>query len=173
MMNGDGILVSDKDYKEHAYDMVTEWHGNSAGQSKKYRYNKDGSPEMRIDERAVKAEAGIVYDELKKNLNAALTDRMDSNTNSASFNSVKYGVKGGYSDVISNFKYEYSINPLSRDADSENEMVMALNQLSYLKENGKPYGIGVGQLTEDSQLLEQNPLGVKVLDLLIKDLQSK
>ena len=164
--------TSDKDYKEHAYDMVTEWRGNSAGQVKKYRYNKDGSPEMRIDERAIRAEAGIVYDELKKNLNAALTDRMDSNTNSASFNSVKYGVKGGYSDVISNFKYEYSINPLSRDADSENEMVMALNQLSYLKENGKPYGIGVGQLTEDSQLLEQNPLGVKVLDLLIKDLQT-
>ena len=162
----------DKDYKEHAYDLVTEWRGNSAGQVKQYRYNKDGSPEMRIDERAVKAEAGIVYDELKKNLNAALTDRMDSNTNSASFNSVKYGVKGGYSDVISNFKYEYSINPLSRDADSENEMVMALNQLSYLKENGKPYGIGVGKLTEDSQLLEQNPLGVKVLDLLIKDLQT-
>ena len=164
--------TSDKDYKEHAYDMVTEWRGNSAGQVKKYRYNKDGSPEMRIDERAVKAEAGIVYDELKKNLNAALTDRMDSNTNSASFNSVKYGVKGGYSDVISNFKYEYSINPLSRDADSENEMVMALNQLSYLKENGKPYGIGVGKLTEDSQLLEKNPLGVKVLDLIIKDLQT-
>ena len=164
--------TSDKDYKEHAYDMVTEWRGNSAGQVKKYRYNKDGSPEMRIDERAVKAEAGIVYDELKKNLNAALTDRMDSNTNSASFNSVKYGVKGGYSDVISNFKYQYNINPLSRDADSENEMMMTLNQLSYLKENGKPYGIGVGQLTEDSQLLEQNPLGVKVLDLLIKDLQT-
>ena len=164
--------TSDKDYKEHAYDMVTEWRGNSAGQVKKYRYNKDGSPEMRIDERAVKAEAGIVYDELKKNLNAALTDRMDSNTNSASFNSVKYGVKGGYSDVISNFKYQYNINPLSRDADSENEMMMTLNQLSYLKENGKPYGIGVGKLTEDSQLLEQNPLGVKVLDLLIKDLQT-
>ena len=164
--------TSDKDYKEHAYDMVTEWRGNSAGQVKKYRYNKDGSPEMRIDERAIRAEAGIVYDELKKNLNAALTDRMDSNTNSASFNSVKYGVKGGYSDVISNFKYQYNINPLSRDADSENEMMMTLNQLSYLKENGKPYGIGVGQLTEDSQLLEQNPLGVKVLDLLIKDLQT-
>ena len=164
--------TSDKDYKEHAYDMVTEWRGNSAGQVKKYRYNKDGSPEMRIDERAIRAEAGIVYDELKKNLNAALTDRMDSNTNSASFNSVKYGVKGGYSDVISNFKYQYNINPLSRDADSENEMMMTLNQLSYLKENGKPYGIGVGKLTEDSQLLEQNPLGVKVLDLLIKDLQT-
>ena len=164
--------TSDKDYKEHAYDMVTEWRGNSAGQVKKYRYNKDGSPEMRIDERAVKAEAGIVYDELKKNLNAALTDRMDSNTNSASFNSVKYGVKGGYSDVISNFKYQYNINPLSRDADSENEMMMTLNQLSYLKENGKPYGIGVGKLTEDSQLLEKNPLGVKVLDLIIKDLQT-
>ena len=127
---------------------------------------------MILDERAIKAEAGKVYDELKTNLNAALTDRMDSNTNSASFNSIKYGVKGGYSDVISNFKYEYSINPLSRDADSENEMVMMLNQLNYLKENGKPYGIGVGELTDETQLLEQTALGVKVRDLLIKDLQT-
>ena len=166
--------TSNKDYliQETITTVTPGYMGSSGGSYTEYLKNPDGSPKMILDERAIKAEAGKVYDELKNNLNAALTDRMDSNTNSASFNSIKYGVKGGYSDVISNFKYEYSINPLSRDADSENEMVMALNQLSYLKENGKPYGIGVGQLTEDSQLLEQNPLGVKVLDLLIKDLQT-
>ena len=166
--------TSDKNYliQETKTTVTPGYMGSSGGSFTSYLTNPDGSPKMILDERAIKAEAGKVYDELKTNLNAALTDRMDSNTNSASFNSIKYGVKGGYSDVISNFKYEYSINPLSRDADSENEMVMMLNQLNYLKENGKPYGIGVGELTDETQLLEQTALGVKVRDLLIKDLQT-
>jgi hypothetical protein len=166
--------TSDKNYliQETKTTVTPGYMGSSGGSFTSYLTNPDGSPKMILDERAIKAEAGKVYDELKTNLNAALTDRMDSNTNSASFNSVKYGVKGGYSDVISNFKYEYSINPLSRDADSENEMVMMLNQLNYLKENGKPYGIGVGKLTDETQLLEQTAFGVKVRDLLIKDLQT-
>ena len=163
--------TSDKDYMMDEVIYTTYMGRSGEGPMiEKVRETKTGR--RVLDERAIKAEAGIVYKKLKDNLNAALTDRMDSNTNSASFNSIKYGVKGGYSDVISNFKYEYSINPLSRDADSENEMVMMLNQLNYLKENGKPYGIGVGELTDETQLLEQTALGVKVRDLLIKDLQT-
>ena len=163
--------TSDKDYMMDEVIYTTYMGKSGEGPMiEKVRETKTGR--RVLDEKAIKAEAGQVYDELKTNLNAALTDRMDSNTNSASFNSIKYGVKGGYADVISNFKYEYNINPLSRDADSENEMVMMLNQLNYLKENGKPYGIGIGKLSDESQLLEQTALGVKVKDLLIKDLQT-
>ena len=79
-----------------------------------------------LDERAIKAEAGQVYDELKTNLNAALTGKNDLTNGSVTWNSLKAGVSGTFTDVISNPKYDYSINPLSRDADSENEMVAAL-----------------------------------------------
>lgn len=132
----------------------------------------DGEVVMVPDERAVAAEAGQVYDALKTNLNAALTDQKDANTNSASFNSIKYGIKGGYADVISNFTYNYNINPLSRDADSENEVINLVAQIRDMDSKGLPYGIGVGKLGNKAELTEKDAFAVKVYNELMKDLQT-
>lgn len=136
-------------------------------------FEADGvTPVMTVDVRAIRAEAKQVYDELKTNLNAALTDQKDANTNSASFNSIKYGIEGGYADVISNFTYNYTVNPLSRDADSENEVINFVGQMRDMDSKGLPYGIGVGKLGNVGELTEKDPLAIKVRDRLMKDLQT-
>ena len=163
--------TSDKDYMMDEVISATYMSRSGEGPMiEKVREIKTGRKVL--DERAIKAEAGQVYDELKTNLNAALTGKNDLTNGSVTWNSLKAGVSGTFTDVVSNPKYDYSINPLSRDADSENEMVAALYQLNYLKEKALPFGIGVGNLKDEDQLLTQDPLAVKVRDLLIKDLQT-
>ncbi len=113
-----------------------------------------------------------VYDALALELNAALTDQRDANTASASFESIKNGVQGGYADIVNNPTYTYEFNPLSPSPNAFGEMQNMLGQLKYLKENGIPFGIGTGTLKNEDQLLQRDGLGTKVLDLLIKDTQT-
>lgn len=126
----------------------------------------------RINKEEIRDEANKVYDALALELNAALTDQRDANTASASFESIKNGVQGGYADIVNNPTYTYEFNPLSPSPNAFGEMQNMLGQLKYLKENGIPFGIGTGTLKNEDQLLQRDGLGTKVLDLLIKDTQT-
>jgi hypothetical protein len=136
----------------------------------KYRETKTGNKV--VDEAELRREAGKVFDALALELNAALTDQRDANTASASFESIKNGVQGGYADIVNNPTYTYEFNPLSPSPNAFGEMQNMLGQLKYLKENGIPFGIGTGTLKNEDQLLQRDGLGTKVLDLLIKDTQT-
>ena len=48
---------------------------------------------------------------------------------------------------------------------------MAL-QIGSLKKSGTPYGIGIGNLTSEEQLVQKDPLAMKVFNLLMKDAQT-
>lgn len=126
----------------------------------------------RINVQELRDEAGKVYDALTLNLNAALTDRMDAGTKSASFESIKFGIDGGYADVTNNITYEYGFNPLSPNKDAYNEVRNMVQQIGSLKQSGKPYGIGIGNLTNEDQLLQKDELAVKVFNLLMKDTKT-
>jgi len=126
----------------------------------------------RILKSELREEAGKVYDALSLNLNAALTDRMDARTKSASFESIKFGIEGGYADVTNNITFEYGFNPLSPNKEAYNEVRNMAMQLGALKRSGTPFGIGIGNLNNEDQLVQQDPLAVKVYELLMKDVQT-
>ena len=126
----------------------------------------------RISKSELREEAGKVYDALTTNLNAALTDRMDAGTNSATFESIKFGIDGGYADVTNNITFEYGFNPLAPDSDAYNEVKSMALQIGSLKKSGTPYGIGIGNLTNEDQLVQKDPLAMKVFNLLMKDAQT-
>ena len=137
-----------------------------------YLRNPDGSPKMILDEKAVNDEAGMVYDALKKGLNKRLTGQQDSNVNSGDFNSARYGINGSFTDVVSNPTYNYSINPLVNNPDNEQEMANMINQVKSLQATNTPYGLGVGRLNKDSELLSKNALASKVYNLWLEDLNT-
>lgn len=136
----------------------------------KYKETKTGN--KIVYQAELRREAGKVFDALALELNAALTDQRDANTASASFESIKNGVQGGYADIVNNPTYTYEFNPLSPNPNAFGEMQNMLGQLNYLKQNGIPFGIGTGTLKNEDQLLQRDGLGTKVLDLLIKDTQT-
>tara|TARA_R110002072_G_scaffold151163_2_gene300329 strand:- start:20127 stop:23399 length:3273 start_codon:yes stop_codon:yes gene_type:complete len=160
--------TNNKDYMIQATE--TEYTENYA--TTVYLRNPDGSPKMILDEKAVNDEAGMVYDALKKGLNKRLTGQQDSNVNSGDFNSARYGINGSFTDVVSNPTYNYSINPLVNNPDNEQEMANMINQVKSLQATNTPYGLGVGRLNKDSELLSKNALASKVYNLWLEDLNT-
>ena len=136
----------------------------------KYKETKTGN--KIVDQAELRHEAGKVFDALSKNLNAALTGRMDAGTKSATFESIKFGIDGGYADVTNNITFEYGFNPLAPDPDAFNEVRNMALQIGSLKKSGTPYGIGIGNLTKEEQLVQKDPLAMKVFNLLMKDAQT-
>jgi len=163
--------TSDKDYLMDEV-IYTPYMGRSGEgpMIEKFRETKTGRKVL--DEKAIRAEAAQVYDALTLNLNAALTDRMDAGTKSASFESIKFGIDGGYADVTNNLTFEYGFNPLAPDSDAFNEVRNMALQIGSLKKSGTPYGIGIGNLTNEEQLVQKDPLAMKVFNLLMKDAQT-
>jgi len=160
--------TNNKDYMIQATETVmTEYTGTTI-----YLKNPDGSKKMVLDDKAVDDEAGMVYDALKKGLNKRLTGQQDSNVNSGDFNSARYGINGSFTDVVSNPTYNYSINPLVNNPDNEQEMANMINQVKSLQSNNTPYGLGVGRLNKDSELLSKNALASKVYNLWLEDLNT-
>jgi|TARA_B110000977_G_scaffold70422_1_gene95623 hypothetical protein len=160
--------TNNKDYMIQATETVmNEYTGTTI-----YLKNPDGSKKMVLDDKAVDDEAGMVYDALKKGLNKRLTGQQDSNVNSGDFNSARYGINGSFTDVVSNPTYNYSINPLVNNPDNEQEMANMINQVKSLQSNNTPYGLGVGRLNKDSELLSKNALASKVYNLWLEDLNT-
>jgi len=162
------VGTNNKDYKIQATETTyDEYTGHTV-----YLKNPDGSKKMIIDEKAVNDEAGMVYDALAKGLNKRLTGQQDANVNSGDFNSARYGINGSFTDVVSNPTYNYSINPLVNNPDNEQEMANMINQVKSLQANNTPYGLGVGRLNKDSELLSKNALASKVYNLWLEDLNT-
>ena len=53
-----------------------------------------------------------------------------------------------------------------------NEVKNMALQIGSLKKSGTPYGIGIGNLTNEDQLVQKDPLAMKVFNLLMKDAQT-
>ena len=133
-----------------------------------YLYNDDGTPQMIVDQKAVKDEAELIYNSLYKTLNQALTG-VSGDFTSGDLDSEIYGISGKFSDVVSNPSYKRRFNPAVPNALAEREVAQMILQINDLENKGIPYGVVAGDIdnVEEAEELAnvKSELGVKVFNM--------
>ena len=128
----------------------------------------------KLDMSAIEAEAGEMYDALFSNLNQYLTGAKGDVT-SGDFNSNVAGRGGSFSDAVSQPTYTGLINPMSPNPVAEREMANLILQFNKLSNEGKPFGLITGDindLDDIEELLQKDPLALKVWNLYKEDLNT-
>jgi hypothetical protein len=159
--------TSNKDYMIDAYDEVFEMHGNSGSTTRVPRYNKDGSRAKMIDMIAVNSEAGKVYDALYSTHNAGL---VGGNHPVATYQSIKKGLDNTVANLGIHNTYKSNIDPKIPMAAGNKMMSILIDQVAALEAKGIQPTYILGNLNEEADIDENNPLAKKALDLFKADL---
>jgi len=165
-----------KNYMMHAFDMVTEWRGNTKGEVKKYRYNKDGSKEMVLDEWSIADEAKTMYGKVTFALNKGLSGGYSNKgaLPSAGFFATIDGRAGDFATVNQNASYTVAYNPLAPNAEANAITTEFVEQINALKESGMGFGIIAGDIDDvkDKDLYERQAFAERIYNLWLEDVQS-
>lgn len=82
----------------------------------------------------------------------------------------------GYGDGSDGLKlsptYNYSVNPLTRDAQGEAELGNLLQQINTLEKNGSAYGLVAGSIDNVDNILIADPIAQKAWNLYKEDLNT-
>ena len=123
-----------KDYITKSFSMVAS--GRPGHAVKVYDYNPDGSYKMVVDERAVKSEAGEVYDKLYEALNMGLTGN-DGEIPTATFKSITLGRNNTPGDLDTNPTYTGNFDPKVRTGEGRALAAQVINQINSMNANGQ------------------------------------
>tara|TARA_R110000751_G_scaffold114697_3_gene214074 strand:+ start:1715 stop:4891 length:3177 start_codon:yes stop_codon:yes gene_type:complete len=123
-----------KDYITKSFSMVAS--GRPGHTVKVYDYNPDGSYKMVVDERAVKSEAGEVYDKLYEALNMGLTGN-DGEIPTATFKSITLGRNNTPGDLDTNPTYTGNFDPKVRTGEGRALAAQVINQINSMNANGQ------------------------------------
>jgi hypothetical protein len=135
--------------------------------------NPDGTIKMMLDEDAITAEAGKVYDKLYERFNAGLTGA-DGAYRASTFNTVSRGLGSTPGDLAVGVGYEGTVDPKARQPEGDIMMANLIDQIRYLSSKGENPMYIEGSLNNLEGKLEdqQSDLGEKVLQMYIDDLRS-
>ena len=137
--------------------------------------NADGTPKMVVDMRAVKDEAGEVFDKLHLKMNQGLTGSLtdQSNLKTATLKSIQAGAGNTPGDLALNPTYVGAIDPKAPTGAGNQYAANMFSQINSLESAGiKPMFIQ-GSLNDVEGKLEGGfSLGEKVLKMYKDDLRS-
>lgn len=135
--------------------------------------NPDGTIKMMLDEDAITAEAGKVYDKLYERFNAGLTGA-EGTYRASTFNTVSRGLGNTPGDLLVGTGYEGAVDPKARQPEGDIMMANLIDQIRYLSSKGENPMYIEGSLNNlEGKLEDQNSdLGAKVLQMYIDDLRS-
>ena len=111
--------------------------GRPGHDMKIYDYNPDGSYKMVVDERAVKSEAGEVYDKLYKALNMGLTGNSGEGIPTSTFKSITLGRNNTPGDLDTNPTYTGNFDPKVKSGEGRALAAQLINQINSMSANGQ------------------------------------
>tara|TARA_R110000851_G_scaffold196621_3_gene347629 strand:+ start:1536 stop:4715 length:3180 start_codon:yes stop_codon:yes gene_type:complete len=157
-----------KDYITKSFSMVAS--GRPGHAVKVYDYNPDGSNKMVVDERAVKSEAGEVYDKLYEALNMGLTGN-DGEIPTATFKSITLGRNNTPGDLDTNPTYTGNFDPKVRTGEGRALAAQVINQINSMNANGQTPIYIAGDLN-DSDWTTNNATAQETIQSWILDVTS-
>ena len=157
-----------KDYITKSFSMVAS--GRPGHAVKVYDYNPDGSYKMVVDERAVKSEAGEVYDKLYEALNMGLTGN-DGEIPTATFKSITLGRNNTPGDLDTNPTYTGNFDPKVRTGEGRALAAQVINQINSMNANGQTPIYIAGDLN-DSDWTTNNATAQETIQSWILDVTS-
>ena len=133
--------TDNENYLTHSYEYKVV--GNGRNVVTVYDYNPNGSPKMIIDEKAVTAEAGMVYDAFNNALNNGLTKRIPG-VQSSTLESDLAGMDDVNADMSTGVIYTGDYSPNIQGNEGEAILAQLINQKNTLDKNGIGFKVYTG-----------------------------
>ena len=162
------IGTNTKNYITRSFSLVSS--GRPGHTVKVYDYNPDGSYKMVVDERAVKSEAGEVYDKLYEALNMGLTGN-DGEIPTATFKSITLGRNNTPGDLDTNPTYTGNFDPKVKTGEGRALAAQVINQINSMNANGQTPTYISGDLN-DSDWTTNNATAQETIQSWILDVTS-
>ena len=167
----------DVKYKKYLYKEVANPNYTGSNYSpatiKTPMYDANGNHMIGFDEAEIKSEANRYYDQLytlfQKGLLGTQGDLPTGTVDS---------FLGGYGDSADGLTmsptYNYTINPLTNNAQGEAELGMLIQQINGLERQGTPYGLITGSIddVDSDELLMSDPIAQRAWNLYKEDLNT-
>ena len=136
------------------------------------QYNDDGSPKMKIDERAVMNDVVKIHKKLSGDLQRILRS---GDVPSGNLIAALNGDANAAADMSGNPSITFTLNPLINSEgtiEAQKEMNVILQQLQTMDQKGVNYGIVAGDINnvEDDNLLIKEPVAIKAWNLAKQDI---
>ena len=97
--------------------------------------------------RAIEAEAGLVYDQIKATTNKNILTGLRGNDGTGTFKGTLYG-KSGVSDMGIAKVYRAPVDPLASTLEGQTTLAQMMQQKNMLDAQGGGYKMVLGNLTE-------------------------
>ena len=165
----DDTGTDDENYLTHSYELKMTGSGRNVITS--YHYNPDGSAKMVIDEKAVTAEAGMVYDAFNNALNNGLTNRTPG-VQSSTFESVLAGMDDVNANLETGITYTGSYSPNIQGNEGEAILAQLINQKNSLDKSGIKFQVYTGAFEDIDFEAPSSELGEKFLESYLLDVHT-
>ena len=164
-------------YKKYLYEEYTNPNYTGSNYSPatltRPKLDANGNHMIGFDEEEIKSEANEYYDKLytlfQKGLLGTQGDLPTGTVDS---------FLGGYGDSADGLKmsptYNYTINPLTNNAQGEAELAMLIQQINGLERQGTAYGLITGSIddVDSDELLMSDPIAQRAWNLYKEDLNT-
>lgn len=128
-------------------------------------------PVTELDMRAIEAEAGLVYDEIKTKTNKNILTGLRGNDGTGTFKGTLYG-KSGVSDMGIAKVYRAPVDPLASTLEGQTTLAQMMQQKNMLDSQGGGYKMVLGNLTDkkDSKSISNDELALKAYNAYVADM---
>ena len=187
-LNGWDTGTGNKDYKAYYnYNRTEMDEQRRIFNSKTPMFNPDGTPaiqairgdrpvdmkhgDVRLDMKAIEAEAGLVYDEIKTVTNKNILTGLSGNSGTGTFQGTLYG-KAGVSDMGIAKVYKAPVDPLASTLEGQTTLAQMMQQKNMLDSQGGGYSMVLGNLTDrkDSKSITNDALALKAYNAYVADM---